>query len=98
MPDAFAPRPFLPSDRLDHVTIELKISMRIGVEDCSTENETNNFIALVKDQIKSTGASAFCTSFYIGKKSPLLGSLREKLLHDHEYDKYTANTGTKEDE
>ncbi len=77
-----APMSFYPVNHLDHIEVDINLTLKIGVNNSYIEDELLNFLIILNQRVRTTGAELVCQKHAIVNTSPYVGSRREKLDYD----------------
>lgn len=77
---------YKPSFRSDHVSLELRIKVKIGVDEEKAIEEVNKFAETSKDFFQFLGAEIENSSYIVDKYDSFVGSVREKCSYDAQFE------------
>lgn len=77
---------FSPMNTRDHLVLDVKFQLKIGVSDCESEESRLSFIADLTEKVRMTGANIILSNVTIDSKHPFDGSTREKFYMDRCYE------------
>lgn len=80
-------RIFSPDTQKDHLTVSVNLTIKLGVDETQYSENLASLMEVIKNSIRLTGALVYGAKSTALETSPYVGSKREKLLADAQYDR-----------